>query len=354
MFCMRFAYSKKSFVCAFKTQDQVAFLEGHVRAFEFFGGVPLNITYDNLTAAVITIGKGQDRILTKRFLELRNHYLFTSRFCNRGAGHEKGDVENLVKYAQRNFMTPIPNVASFEALEVFLQTCCDKDGARCSGRSETSIDTLFTQERKHLLPLPDASFEACSRVSTFASKHLTVEVKDNRYSVPYAYAQKSVQVSVFVDRVEIYYKTTLLAKHERSYGKNESILCALHYVPILAQKPGTLKHGIPFNNGSWGAILQRYREALQGKYAQEGDTQFIEVILLIQDHDLPSVERAIEMSMRENVYSPSAIRARLNYQAPEKHKPLAALPSHLSGVAYQPQSLEQYDQLMAVGKEVVA
>jgi transposase len=77
MFVMRLSHSGKAFHVAFATQAQEAFLEGHVLAFEYFGGVPGRIRYDNLKPAVIRVLKGRDRTESERFTALRSHYLLT-------------------------------------------------------------------------------------------------------------------------------------------------------------------------------------------------------------------------------------------------------------------------------------
>ena len=111
MFCLRLCHSGVSFVYPYERMTQEALLDGHVRAFEYFGKVPRRLAYDNLKAAVITVGRGQERVLTEKFKELRSQYLFDTRFCNVARGNEKGHVENLVKWSQRNLLTPLLTVA---------------------------------------------------------------------------------------------------------------------------------------------------------------------------------------------------------------------------------------------------
>ena len=65
VFEMRLNYSRKKFVMAVQSANMESFMEAHVRAFEFFGGVPERLTYDNLGLAVVRVGKGKDRTLTK-------------------------------------------------------------------------------------------------------------------------------------------------------------------------------------------------------------------------------------------------------------------------------------------------
>jgi transposase len=100
LFCMRLSHGKASFVYPYERATMEAFLDGHVRAFEFFGGVPRRLAYDNLKSAVTHVGRGRERQLNERFVQLRSFYLFETRFCNVESGNEKGNVENLVKRSQ--------------------------------------------------------------------------------------------------------------------------------------------------------------------------------------------------------------------------------------------------------------
>ena len=97
LFCLRFCYSTKPFVMAFPHQKQEAFFEGHVAGFDFLGGIPSKIWYDQLSPAVkhCLRGKGSGVQEMESFIAFRSHYLFESRFCNPGEAHEKGLVENL-------------------------------------------------------------------------------------------------------------------------------------------------------------------------------------------------------------------------------------------------------------------
>jgi transposase len=116
MFLMRLCYSRKLFVKAYPTQKQESFLDGHVGAFHHFQGVPHRISYDNLKAAVQRMLEGHSRQEQRKFIAFRSHYLFESHFCTAGQGHEKGRVEKGVGFSRRNFMVPIPKMASFDDL----------------------------------------------------------------------------------------------------------------------------------------------------------------------------------------------------------------------------------------------
>ena len=130
VFYMRLCYSRKLFMMAFPAQKQEAFFEGHVQAFHHFRGVPHRITYDNLKAAVQKILEGHTRQEQQAFIAFRSHYLFESHFCTPGQGNEKGGVEHSVGFGRRNFLVPIPQVASFAELNALLLARCQEDDAR--------------------------------------------------------------------------------------------------------------------------------------------------------------------------------------------------------------------------------
>ena len=107
-FAMDLPHSDTCLVQAYPSESSEAFCEGHNVSFEFFGGVPRSILYDNLKLAVARIlGDGQ-RQRTRVFSELQSHYLFTDRFGRPGKGNDKGKVEGLVGYARRNFTGALP------------------------------------------------------------------------------------------------------------------------------------------------------------------------------------------------------------------------------------------------------
>ncbi|HZE16556.1 MAG TPA: IS21 family transposase, partial [Mycobacterium sp.] len=138
LFLMRSCFSGACFVMAFETQCQQAFLEGHVHALEWFGGVFCTVRYDNLKSAAKKTLKGRSRVENERFVALRSHYLYESWFTLVGiqGAHEKGGVEGEVGRFRRNHLVPVPEVASLAALNDLLAACCVRDLERTiTGRS---------------------------------------------------------------------------------------------------------------------------------------------------------------------------------------------------------------------------
>ena len=165
---MDLPHSDDCFVVAFPAETTEAFLEGHVRAFAYFGGVPTRILYDNTKIAVAKILGGTERQRTRAFSELQSHYLFADKFGRPAKGNDKGKVEGLVGYARRNFMVPIPRYPSWEAFNAHLeQQCFRRRERRLRGHTET-IGERFERDRATLLPLPAAPYEACEKVCRFS------------------------------------------------------------------------------------------------------------------------------------------------------------------------------------------
>jgi transposase len=357
LFCMRLSHSKASFVYPYERATMEAFLDGHVRAFEFFGGVPKRLAYDNLKSAVTHVGRGRERKLNERFMQLRSFYLFDTRFCNIASGNEKGDVENLVKRSQRTYLTPVPEVTGIGTdLAQRLRESCERDLLRVDDHQAQSRACLLEKERAAFIPLPSSPFPACREESTHVSKQLLVRFDGNDYSVPTEQAHQPCVVRGFVDRVEIEVNHQQVAVHPRCYGQGEFVLEPLHYLKLLERKPGSLDNARPFKQrdrggqgGCWGNELGAMRKELE--YRQPGGAgtgQFIEILQLALKHPLEAVKRAVGVCVDRRAYSAAAV---LNVLRNEPQRPVPRLDlsgrDELSGVGAGIRPLSIYDQLGA-------
>jgi len=318
LFCLRLCYSSVSYVRAYLQESLECFLDGHVHAFAFLDGVPRRLAYDNLKSAVITVGQGQDRRLNRQFVALRSHYLFETRFCNVASGNEKGHVENLVKHSQRTFMTPLPCVASLEALNAHLEAQCRKELDKKAPRREETRGALLEEERTRFLELPPTEFAACRQQSTFARKQSMVRFDTNDYSLPVRWAYHSVQVKGFVDRVELWTQQQCVAIHPRSYGRHQYILDPFHYIPLLEKKPGGIHHGRPFKGEPWGADFACMRRELEYRYEGEGTRKYIDILLLFTRYPVEAVQQAVSVCVRRRAFSDEAVQSILTYQPPSR------------------------------------
>jgi transposase len=242
MFVMRLSHSGRAFHVSFGTQAQEAFLEGHVLAFEHFGGVPGRVRYDNLKPAVVRVLKGRDRTESERFTALRSHYGFDSFFCRPGieGAHEKGGVEGEIGRFRRRHLVPVPKVDSLAALnELLAAGDLVDDGRVITGRPVT-IEAAFTAEAPHLMPLPAEPFDPARQLEARVDNRARVSVRQCFYSVPARYAGRRLPVRLAARTVEIYDGPKLVACHERAVGRYVEVLTLDHYLEVLKTKPGGL------------------------------------------------------------------------------------------------------------------
>ena len=157
MFLMRLMYSGRDFAWLYQRQDQVSFLDGHVRAFAHFGGVPTRLAYDNLRAAVRRILVGAERALTLRFAALASHYLFEPCFCRPATGHDKGGVEARGKAIRWQHLVPIPAGPDLATINAALLARLDgRLDRRRAGDRRTRSASAGRSEQPALRPLAPA------------------------------------------------------------------------------------------------------------------------------------------------------------------------------------------------------
>jgi transposase len=301
-------HSDDCFVQAFPAETTEAFLEAHVRAFEYFGGVPMRILYDNTTLAVARILGDGERKKTLAFSELQSHYLFSEKFGRPGKGNDKGKVENLVGYARRNFMVPIPRAASWEELNTQLAAdCVGRRAQRLRGYRET-IGERFERDRAALLPLPAARFEACDKVTVRVSSISLVRYRTNDYSVPTQFGHRQVLVKAYVHRVMIVCGSEVIAEHKRSYEREATVYDPLHYLALLEHKSRALDQAAPLAGWQLPECFAQLRRLLEARLRKHAAREYVQVLRLIEHFALTEVTAAVEQALALNTISFDAVR----------------------------------------------
>jgi len=336
LFCLRMKASLVPFVWASPTEKLEAFLEGHKRSFEWLGGVPWNLVYDNPKTAVTKILKGPYRQEHNHFSSMRAHYLFDSEFCNPNSGNEKGTVENLVKYVRQNAMVPLPNVASLDELNSLLLSWCEKQRQRRFKEWE--------EEQKSLRPLPSITFKCSKTELATANKMLLFQFDRNHYSVPVECAYKKLRIEAFVDRIEVYDKAVLVTTHERFYSRGEKIMKLEHYLPVLKEKPRAAKNALVVRK--LPEVYQKLRIFLCQRNL-DGYREFAKILLLNMDFNFEDVLRAIEESFVSGYIGYEYIRQRLlTKKHTQEPQLLGITPSNLPELAIPVESPAKFNWLM--------
>ena len=297
-FVVSLHYSDAMFVQAFERACTETFAEAHRRAFEFWGGVPARITYDNDKVLVAQIVGVHRRQLTDGLLRLKSHYLFAPYFCTVRRANEKGVVEGAVGYARHNFLVPVPAVRDLEELNAHLAAACTRDLQRRLRGQKLRKHELLREDQAAFLPLPVVPFEACRLRSTFANSQSLVRFETNDYSVPVAHAHQQVVVKGYVDRVRICRFDQVIAEHARCWDEGQVCLEPLHYLPLLERKPGGLDHGLPFVDWELPACFELLRARLQAaRPGGAGTREYIGVLRLLESHPLPQLQAAVEKAL---------------------------------------------------------
>lgn len=239
---MSFPHSNGAYLYPLPAENTECFLHGLRAIFEHIGGAPQRIRFDNLSAAIVHVGSGENRELTDMFKRFMLHYRFQAEFCNKAAGHEKGHVENKVGYTRRNILADLIGMEDFEKLGELLFEKCEDDMNRNHYKKLIPIKELFEEDKKHLLPLPATPFEIVKFERASVNKYCKVRLMNRNYDVPTAMPGTKVLMKIYWDRVEILgSEQELLGTFPRYYDLNPKDIDWLSYFKIYARKPrGTL------------------------------------------------------------------------------------------------------------------
>lgn len=339
LFCMRLRSSGVPFVWVTMHERMEAFLEGHVRAFEWFGGVVEKVVYDNLPTAVKKVLSGHQRELTERFVSLRAHYLFESVFCNTESPHEKGSVENLVGYVRRNALTPQPEVTSMNHLNEILLAWCEKERSR--------LAEAWEAERRELRAVPAGVFRPCVSDVVRVNKLSLVTCQRNRYSVPNGLIGSTIRVDLYNDRVEVWHREKLVAEHTRLLGRNNSSLKIEHYLKAISRKPYAVTQAAVVRR--LPSLYQQARE-LASKADPSGYREFVEILMLHRDFEQEDILEVLGRAVRRGRVVADEIRQELlNRTAPKPDPVAAGVPQHLLTLRVEVGNPRDYDRLLGVG-----
>jgi Mu transposase, C-terminal domain len=238
--------------------------------------------YDNTTLAVARILGDGTRQRTRVFSELQSHYLFLDRFGRPGKGNDKGKVEGLVGHIRRNYLVPMPRAASYDRLnEKLVDDCRRRLGDRLRGHGETIGERLM-RDLAAFNPLPPAPYDACEKKAGRVSSLSLVRYRGTDYSVPTAYGYREVLIRGYVDEVVISCGADIIARHARSYEREDFVFDPLHYLALLEQKTGALDQAAPLAGWNLPEEFATLRRLLEARMGKPGKREFVQVLRLLE------------------------------------------------------------------------
>jgi transposase len=341
------AYSNYAFAQAMPTERTEAILAGMVAALEFFGYVPREVWWDNPKTVVSQIFKGRERRPNAYHAALASHYAFEALFCMPARGNEKPHAETRVRVLQQQWATPVPRCADLDALNVYLRVRCVEESKRTVAGYTESIGQRFAHDQAKALPLPAHQFDACVTQPAEIDKYQTARFDRNRYSVPRTCAFRTATVKGYLDRVEVVERGQVVARHARSYGRDQLVLNPLHYLATLERRPAALDHAPVLRNWQLPESFTRLRAALEARHGQSsGGRHYVRVLQLLAEHPQERVQQAVETCLRRDEWHAERIGA----ETRRLTGVVGATPVTPLGQFQVPRpELGRYDQLLSQG-----
>lgn len=349
------SYSNYPFAMALPTERTEAILAGMTEAFSFFGCVPREVWWDNPATVVKQILHGRQRWPNARYVALASHYTFEPLFCMPARGNEKPCAETRVRVLQRQWSTPVPQAGNLDAFNVYLRQCCLAEAERTVAGCAESIGQRFQRDCAFARPLPATTFDACIVQPACVDKYQTVRFDRNRYSVPRRFAFQSVTVKGYISRVEVIANGQVVARHPRSYGRNEQSLDPLHYLETLDRRPAAVDHAPVLRNWQLPEAFTRLRRALDVRHGPGGGVRhYARVLQLLEAHPVSLVLQAVEASLRQDELRAEWVRAEVQRLAHLASGTEVTTSCHdvappLNQYQVPQPNLGQYDQLLNRG-----
>ncbi|MBC7645110.1 MAG: IS21 family transposase [Thermoleophilia bacterium] len=356
VFMMRSCHSGASFAVAYPHETQQAFLEGHIEAFLFLGGVFGQVRYDNLASAVKKVLKGRLRVETDKFVGFRSHHMHESFFTLAGieGAHEKGGIEGEIGRFRRRHLVPVPEVASIGELNLILRAACIKDLDRHVDHRTETIGEANSRERAKLRAMPEYRYVTYDVTEVRVDAKSLVCVRQNRYSVPCRLIGQKVQVRVHAGVVEVFSERRLVAAHERLGGRHGHCATLDHYLELLQHKPGALAGATALaqdrERGLWPAIYDELHDEITARHGpSHAARELVSVLMLCREIGPERVSQAVREALEAGAYDGQAVQvlARRADQIPAPD--LNDLDPRLSGIGSPQPDLSKYDTLLNQG-----
>lgn len=240
-FVMVLGYSRMMYV-EFTEDEKLETLMGcHLRAFEYFGGRPEVVLYDNMKTVVADFDERGHAVWNERFARFAAHHGFLLQSCRPYRARTKGKVENGIGYVRKNFWPRVKTFTGLDDLNRQVRDWLDTvANVRVHGTThETPRERLIREGLKPLSPMP---FEEVDRHARKVSPDACVSYENNRYSVPFEWVGQIVHIQDLKNgRIRIYHGEQLVAEHPKATGKHQRIVNEKHFEGLQT----TSRHKIP-------------------------------------------------------------------------------------------------------------
>lgn len=342
-FVMRLMYAGWDFVWLYERCDQVSFLDAHVRAFAYFGGIPKRCVYDNLTSAVRRVVYPQ-RELTDRFQALVSYYVFEPCFARVGEGHDKGGVESRGKGIRLQHLVPIPQGETLGEISQGLLGEIERGNESKRDAGGRRVVEKIAEERQQLRGLPVRLFDPSRLVCVSIGSQSTVWIEGSRYSVPCSWARLDATAYVGVDQVRIVCRGETLTYPKIRPG--EKRICYRHYLREFARKPQAVRQVAPELMQELGEPFAELWKVLEETHGgREAGRVMAKVFGAMVEHSEEAVREAVRKALSAQRVDLLGLAALKQTPIPER----VAVPEALAGYVVEKVRATDFDYLLRGG-----
>lgn len=237
-----FPFSNDGYSRLFGGESAECVCQGLQDIFEFIGGVPPLLIFDNATGVERRVGDAIHE--SELFSRFRAHYHFRVRFCNPYSGWEKGNVERKVDYNRANLFVPVPHFTEIERYNQKLLLRHEKKAAELHYKKQIPIHELFEEDRKALLMLPSKRFCVCRYEWLKADGYGKVCMDGKHfYSTMPENANQKVLVGIHAHTIDILTEGgRIITTHRRAFGEGRTDISDHSTTLAVLMK----------NSGAWG------------------------------------------------------------------------------------------------------
>ncbi len=179
--------------------------------------------------------------------------------------------------------------------------------ARLRGHDET-IGQRMERDLDALLPSPPTAYDACDKQASRVSSLSLVRYKTNDYSAPVAYGHRDVLVRGYVNEVVISCGAEIIARHPRSYEKDDFVFDPIHYLPLLERKTAALDQAAPLQGWDLPDEYRTLRRLLEARMGPRGKREFVQVLQLLETFSHQEVHWAVQDALRLGAISFDAVK----------------------------------------------
>ena len=335
VFVAAMGYSHAIFAHATPGERTMDWLDGHVQALDYFGGVPEKIVPDNAKGLVPKTCR-YEPVLNPSYIDFARHYDCAVVPARVRRPQDKAKVENAVQILERALFPELMAATFFdiESLNVALREGIDRVNAKPFQKRDGSRHSRLLEERAALKPLPVSPYEFAQWKRAKVQLDYHVEVDQRSYSVPHQQVGKTVDIRVSAHTIEVFLRGKRIASHP-CLATRGAYLTVPEHRPDHHQSPNVeALYRRADHIGIATAALVR-RQAERKRHPDETLRSIQGILRLAKEYGDSALEAAASQAIALRTLSYRALLALLQQPPPEAARPAIVIHhEHLRGAAH--------------------